>query len=75
MQATTDQDLPDIETESDIDFLPDRLINPRKYEPLQPTTEEHPAAKPTEDEEPVNEDPRKMTPVYTYGSLANVQNT
>ena len=70
MQATRNQDLPDIETEPDIDFLPDRLINPGEYEPVQPTTEEHAAAKPKEDEKPVNEDPRKMTPVYTYGSFS-----
>ena len=70
MQATINQNLPDLETESDIDFLPDRLINPEEYEPVQPTTGEHAAAKPTEDEEPVNEDPRKMTPVYTYGSFS-----
>ena len=69
VRATTDQDVADVETESDIDFLPDRLINPGEYEPVQPTTE-HTAAKPTEDEEPVNEDPRKMTPVYTYGSFS-----
>ena len=70
MQATINQDLPDLETESDIDFLPDRLINPEEYEPMQPTTGEHAAAKPTENEEPVSEDTRKMTPVYTYGSFS-----
>ena len=41
----------------------DRLINPEEYEPVLPTTEEHTAA------EPVNEDPRKLSPVYTYGSI------
>ena len=53
----------DVETESDTNSLPDRLVNPREYEPVLPATEEHTAA------EPVNEDPRKLTPVYTYGSI------
>ena len=35
-------------TECDTDSLPDRLINPGKYKPVLPTTEEHTAAKPTD---------------------------
>ena len=50
--------------ESDTDSLPDRLINPGEYEPMLPTTEEHSTAEPTEDKEP-----RRLTPVYTYGSI------
>ena len=57
------------EAESDIDSLPDRLINPGEYEPVLPTTEEHSTAEPTEDKEPVDEEPRRLTPVYTYGSI------
>ena len=53
----------DVETESDTGSLPDRLINPEEYEPLLPTTEELTAAA------PVSEDPRKLTSVYTYGSI------
>ena len=53
----------DVETESDTNSLPDRLINPGEYEPVLPTIEVHTAA------EPVKEDPRKLTPVYTYGSI------
>ena len=59
----------DVETESDTGSLPDRLINPGEYEPVLPTTEEHTAAELTEDEEPDNEEPRRLTPVYTYGSV------
>ena len=56
----------DVETESDTGSLPDQLINPEEYEPVLPTTEEHTACEPTESEEP---DPRRLTPVYTYGSI------
>ena len=54
----------DVEGDSDTGSLPDRLINPGGYEPMLPTTEEHSAAEPTEDKEP-----RRLTPVYTYGSI------
>ena len=52
--------------------LPDRLINPGDYEPvLIPTTEENIVAEPmrTESNEPVSEEARRLTPVYTYGSI------
>ena len=55
----------DVEAESDTGSLPDRLINPREYEPGLPTTD-HTEAESTESEEP---DPRWLTPVYTYGSI------
>ena len=56
----------DVETESDTGSLPDRLINPEEYEPVLPTTEEHPAAELTADKEQV---PRRMIAVYTYNSI------
>ena len=56
----------DVEAESDTDSLPDRLINPGEYEPVIPTTEEHSTA---EDKEQVDEEPRRLIPVYTYGSI------
>ena len=59
----------DVEAESDTGSLPDRLINPEEYEPVIPTTEEHTTAEPTENKEPVDEEPRRLTPVYTYGSI------
>ena len=59
----------DMETESDTGSLPDRLINPGEYEPVLPTTEEHTAAELTENKEPVNEELRRLIPVYTYGSI------
>ena len=68
MQATRPTS-EDVEVESDTGSLPDRLINPGEYEPVLPTTEEHRAAELTEDKEPVNEDWRRLTPVYTYGSI------
>ena len=57
----------DMEAESDTGSLPDRLINPGEYEPVLPTTEEHTAADSTEDKELISEEPRRLTPVYTYG--------
>ena len=71
MQATrpTSEAEADVETESDTGSLPDRLINPGEYEPVLLTTEEHTAAEPTEDKEVVNEEPRRLIPVYTYGSI------
>ena len=59
----------DVEAESDTDSLPDRLINPVEYEPVLPTTEEHTTAELTKNKEEVNEEPRRLTPVYTYGSI------
>ena len=59
----------DVEAESDTGSLPDRLINPGEYEPLLPTTEEHTAAEHTENQEQVNEEPRRLTPVYIYSSI------
>ena len=59
----------DVEAESDTGSLPDRLINPGEYEPVLPTTEEHSAAELTEDKETVSEEPRRLIPVYTYGSI------
>ena len=59
----------DVESKSDTASLPDRLMNPGEYEPVLPTTEECTACGPTEDNERVNEEPRRLTPVYTYGSI------
>ena len=59
----------DVEAESDTGSLPDRLINPREYERVLPTTEKHTITELTEDKEPVNEEPRRLIPVYTYGSI------
>ena len=71
VQATrpTSEAEADVETESDHDSLPDRLINPGEYGPVLPTTEEHTAAELTEDKEPDNEKLRRLIPVYTYGSI------
>ena len=59
----------DVEAESDTGSLPDRLINPGEYERVLPTTEKHTITELTEDKEPVNEEPRRLIPVYTYGSI------
>ena len=56
----------EVESESDAETLPDRLINPNGYEPL---SQEHRVAEPTESKEVVNEEPRWLTPAYTYGSI------
>ena len=54
-----------VEAGTDITSLTDRLITPDEYEPVVLTTEEHRAAQPTDS----IHDPRKLTPVYTYGSF------
>ena len=70
MQATkpTREAEADAEAQFDTGSLPDRVINPGEYEPVLPTRE-HTAAEHTEDKEPVNEEPRRLIPVYTYGSI------
>ena len=70
-QAEAGQAEADVEAQSDTDSLPDRLINPGEYEPVLPTIEEHAPADPTsESKEPVIEELRRLTPVYTYGSIS-----
>ena len=60
----------DVKTESDSGLLPDWLVNPDEYEHQLPTTEEHTAAEHTRNKEPDNEYTRRLTPVYTYGSIS-----
>ena len=60
----------DVKTESDSGLLPDRLVNPGEYEPVLATTDEHTAAEHTRNKEPDNEYLRRLTPVYTYGSIS-----
>ena len=59
----------DVEAASNTASLPDRLTNPEEYEPLLSTSSEHTAADTTVNKEPVSEGLRKLTPVYTYGSI------
>ena len=59
----------DVKAVSNTGSLPDRLINPEEYEPLLIISNEHTAADTTVNEEPVSEEPRQLTPVYTYGSI------
>ena len=58
-----------VESESDTGSLPDRLINPQKYEPVLPTRGELTAAEVTESNEQANEYQKELSPVYTYGSI------
>ena len=61
----------DVEAESDTGSLPDRLINPEEYEPVLLTAEKHTAAEATESIDPAgNKEERKLSPVYTYGSIS-----
>ena len=71
VQATrpTSEAEADVEAESDRDSLPDRVINPGEYEPVLSTTEKHKTVEHTENKEQVNEEPRSVTPVHTYGSI------
>ena len=57
------------EAESDTGSQPDRLINPEEYEPVLTKAGKHTAAETTESIETVN-DPRKLIPVYMYGSFS-----
>ena len=54
------------QTPSDIESLPDRLINPEEYEALLPNTNERTDGEPTGSK--VSNTSRRLTPVYTYGS-------
>ena len=53
----------------DNDSLPDRLINPREYEPPFHTPQRQATAEPIEGEDLVGEAQRKLIPAYTYGSI------
>ena len=59
----------DVEADSDTGSLPDRLINPGEYEPVLLITQKHSTAEPTKDKGPVDEETRRLIPVYTYGSI------
>ena len=60
----------DVEAGSNTDSLPDRLINPADYEPVLCIREEQTSdAQTTESKDQVSEEPRRLTPVYTYGSI------
>ena len=69
-QTTTHRDQTDLEAEPDTDSLPDQLINSGEYEPLLPSTEKHTAAELTKNKESVNEEPRWLAPVHTFGSIS-----
>ena len=58
-----------VESESDIDSLPDRLINPNQYELLPHTAQEHRVAGPKESNEAVDEEPKRLITVDTYSSI------
>ena len=66
LKSRVSQAKSDAFADSDYSFLPDRLINPGEYEPLLPTTAKHAAVECTKQ---VSKEQRKLTPVYTYGSI------
>ena len=59
----------EVESESDTDSLPDRLINPNQYELLPHIAPEHRVAEPAENNEAVNEEPRRLITLDTYSSI------
>ena len=59
----------EVESESETDSLPDRLINPNQYELLPHIAQEHRVAEPAENNEAVNEEPRRLITVDTYSSI------
>ena len=71
-KCTTIRKVPQAEGEvepPDNGSLPDRLVNPGRYEPPFYTSQGHATAEPTEREELVNEAQRRLIPAYTYGSV------
>ena len=50
--------------------LPHRLMNPEEYDPSLYSPQEQATAEPTEDEGLINENQRRLVPVYTYGSVS-----
>ena len=65
-----DQNEPDVEAEDGIESpLPDRLIHPEEYEPLLNHAQEHTNGDRRENTESIDEEPRNLLPVYTYGSV------
>ena len=60
----------DVEAESVTDSLPDRLVNPEEYKPVISTTEEHTDYEVIINKDTVNEEPKRMNPLYTYGSIS-----
>ena len=58
-----------MESESDTDSLPDRLINPNQYELLPRTAQEHRVAGSKKSNEAVNEEPKRLITVDTYSSI------
>ena len=67
MQSPRHTSQAEADVEVDTDSLPDRLLNPERYEPVLLTTEEHET---TESNEQASEDPKRLNPVYTYGSIS-----
>ena len=64
------QNEPDVEAEGGIESpLPDRLIHPEEYEPLLNHAQEHINCECRENTESIDEEPRSLLPVYTYGSI------
>ena len=58
-----------VESESDTESLPDRLINPNQYEVLSHTAQQHRVAGPKETNEAVDEEPKRLITVGTYSSI------
>ena len=50
--------------------LPHRLMNPEEYDPSLYRPQEQATAEPTEDEGLIDENQRRLVPVYTYGSVS-----
>ena len=59
----------EVESEYATDSLPDRLINPKDYNPLSHTAQEHRVAGPKESNEAVDEEPKRLITVDTYSSI------
>ena len=58
-----------VDVTSDVESLPDRLINPEDYEPLLPNANNCTVGESPDSKVSILDEPRRLTPVYTYGSM------
>jgi len=65
----TVQAMENVDVTSDVESLPDRLINPEDYEPLLPNANNCTVGESPDSKVSILDEPRRLTPVYTYGSM------
>jgi len=63
-ETTRNRDQAEAEVKPSDDHLPDRLVNPGEYEPVERAT-----ADPAEEKDLLDEEQKKLLPVYNYGTM------